>query len=247
MRWKLEHILKKTGGGILLEDEAVLALNKPSGMLVLPDRYNHHLLNLYDLLKEVFGSMYVVHRIDRETSGIILFAKTAEAHAELNSAFEHHQVDKKYYAIVCGNPSSAEGTIDVPIAEQTSGDRKMKIDKKHGKDACTVYTVLERFKGYALLEAKPRTGRTHQIRIHLSSIGLPILADPLYGDGKGFFLSAIKQNYHGKEDEQPLLDRTALHAYSLQCDHPGTKEKILLQADLPKDMLAVLKVLRKYQ
>jgi len=247
VRWKLEHILKKSGGGILLEDAAVLAINKPAGLLVLPDRYDHNLLNFYDLLKETFGTIFVVHRIDRETSGVVLFAKTAEAHAQLNTAFEHRQVEKKYRAIVAGTSHTDSDSINLSILENEHGIRKMKIDMKRGKEARTDYTVLERFNGYALVEARPHTGRTHQIRVHLSAIGLPILADPLYSDGRGFFLSTIKRNYQGKEEEQPLLGRTALHAFSLSFSHPVTSGNILVQAPLPKDMEAVLKALRKYQ
>jgi pseudouridine synthase, RluA family len=247
VRWKLEHILKKGSGGILLEDDAVLAINKPAGLLVLPDRYDHTLLNLYDLLKETFGTIFVVHRIDRETSGVVLFAKTAEAHAQLNTAFEQRQVEKKYRAIVAGTSHTDSGSINLPIIENEHGVRKMKIDTKKGKEARTDYTVMERFDGYALVEARPHTGRTHQIRVHLSAIGLPILADPLYGDGRGFFLSTIKRNYQGKEEEQPLLGRTALHAFSLSFSHPVTSGNILVEAPLPKDMEAVLKALRKHQ
>lgn len=247
MRWKLEHILKKGSGGILLEDDAVLAINKPAGLLVLPDRYDHSLLNLYDLLKETFGTIFVVHRIDRETSGVVLFAKTAEAHAQLNTAFEQRQVEKKYRAIVAGTSHTDSGCIDLPIIENEHGVRKMKIDTKKGKETRTDYSVMERFGGYALIEARPHTGRTHQIRVHLSAVGLPILADPLYGDGRGFFLSTIKRNYQGKEEEQPLLGRTALHAFSLSFIHPVTSGNVLVEAPLPKDMEAVLKALRKYQ
>jgi len=247
MRWKLEHILKKGSGGILLEDDAVLAINKPSGLLVLPDRYDHNLLNLYDLLKETFGSIFVVHRIDRETSGVVLFSKTAEAHAQLNTAFEQRQVEKKYRAIVTGTSHTDNGSIDLPIIENEHGVRKMKVDMKKGKEARTDYAMMERFDGYALVEARPHTGRTHQIRVHLSAIGLPILGDPLYGDGRGFFLSTIKRNYQGKEVEQPLLGRTALHAFSLSFSHPVTNGKILVESPLPKDMEAVLKALRKHQ
>ena len=247
MHWKLENILKKQGGGILLEDETVLVLNKPSGFLVLPDRFDRNLMNLYELLKETFGSIFVVHRIDRETSGVILFAKTAEAHALLNSAFEQRQVEKKYQAIVIGSPTVPCGTIDLPIAENEHGVRKMKIDKNHGKEAITDYEVIEIFRGYALVEAKPRTGRTHQIRVHLSSIGLPILADSLYSASGRFFLSNIKRNYKSNGEEKPLLGRTGLHAFSLRFQHPATDESTLIEAPMPHDMTTVLKALRKYE
>jgi 23S rRNA pseudouridine1911/1915/1917 synthase len=247
MRWKLEHILKKTGGSILLEDDALLAVNKPSGFLVLPDRYDRELLNLYELLKETVGDIFVVHRIDRETSGVVLFARTPEVHAQINTAFEQRQVEKVYRAIVVGTPHHDTGHMDLPIAENDHGVRKMRVDTRNGKEAYTEYKVIERFDGYALVEAYPRTGRTHQIRIHLSAAGLPILADPLYHDGRGFYLSGIKRNYRGRETEQPLLTRTALHACSLSVLHPVRKEMVLIEAPLHKDMETVLKILRKYR
>jgi 23S rRNA pseudouridine1911/1915/1917 synthase len=247
MRWKLENILKKNGGGILLEDDNFIVLNKPAGLLVLPDRFDRKLINLYELLKETFGAIFVVHRIDRETSGVVLFAKTAEMHALINTAFEQQQVKKLYRAIVVGSPVSNSGRIDLPIAENEHGVRKMKINKKNGKEAITDYKVIEKFSDYALVEAKPYTGRTHQIRVHLSAIGLPILADPLYSNSGWFFLSSIKRNYKSNGEEKPLLARTALHAYSLSFNNPATGEKILIEAPLHKDMETVLKVLKKYK
>jgi len=247
MRWKLEHILKKTGGSILMEDASLIALNKPSGMLVLPDRYDRELLNLYELLKETLGEIFIVHRIDRETSGVVLFARTAEAHAQINTSFERREVDKVYRAIVVGIPQNDTWHIDLPIAENEHRIRKMKIDTRNGKEAYTDFRVIERFDGYAFVEAHPHTGRTHQIRIHLSASGLPILADPLYHDGRGFYLSSIKRNYRGKEREQPLLARTALHACSLSLIHPVQNEKIVIEAPLQRDMDATLKILRKYR
>ena len=187
-----------------------------------------------------------MHRIDRETSGVVLFAKTAEMHALLNTAFEQRQVEKIYRAIVVGSPNADSGRIDLPIAENEHGMRKMKIDKKNGKEAITDYKVIEKFNGYALIEAKPHTGRTHQIRVHLSAIGLPILADPLYSNSGWFFLSSIKRNYKSNGEEKPLLARTALHAFSLSFINPVTGEKMLIEAPMPKDMEAVLKVLKKY-
>jgi 23S rRNA pseudouridine1911/1915/1917 synthase len=247
MRWQLEHILKKEGGGILLEDDSLIVLNKPSGLLVLPDRYEHAKRNLLTLLKDSIGSTFVVHRIDRETSGVILFAKTAEAHAALNAAFEQRHVEKRYQALVIGTPESESGIITLPLSENEHGVSKMRIDKRKGKDSTTEYTVLERFQGYALLELKPYTGRRHQIRVHLSAIGLPILADSLYGNEKGFYLSKIKRGYRNQEEEHPLIERTALHAASLRVQHPVSDQELFMQAPLPKDMVSVIKALRKYQ
>lgn len=245
MRWKLEHILKKKGAGILFEDDVIIAIDKPTGLLVLPDRFDEERLNLYSLLKEIYGSIFVVHRIDKDTSGVIVFAKTADAHKRLSMAFESRDVKKNYRAIVQGVPEKDNGSIDLPINETSNG--RMAIARTKGKKSLTEYTVIERFQRYALLDIQPQSGRTHQIRVHLCAIQLPILGDPLYGDGRGFYLSSIKKDYRLKKDEeQPLLKRTALHAYSLVCAHPITRETIKLLAPLPKDMVAVLKSLRKY-
>ncbi len=244
MRWKLEHILKKKGGGILCDDEAIVCINKPSGFLAIPDRYDAGLPNLYSLLKDVFGSIFIVHRIDKDTSGVIVFAKTAEAHAILSRAFEGREVLKEYRAIVLGNPISENGIIDLPITESQSGTMNI---ADGGKESQTEYSVLERFQGYALLALRPRTGRTHQIRVHLKAMQIPILGDPLYGNGDGFYLSSVKSNYRLKtSEEKPLLKRTALHACSLDFLHPATQIRVRFQVPLPKDMEAVLKSLRKY-
>ncbi len=245
MRWKLEHILQKRGGGILFDDEAILCLNKPGGMLVLPDRFDTAQPNLYSLLKEVFGSIFVVHRLDKDTSGVLLFAKTAQAHASLNGAFERHEVQKEYRAIVQGNPKADSDIINLPIIEHSTGT--MGIATSGGKISKTEYTVLERFQEYALVALRPQTGRTHQLRVHLSAIQLPILGDAMYGSGGGFYLSSIKNKYRVKgREEQPLLKRTALHASSLAFMHPSTKERMEFSAPMPKDMEAVIKSLRKY-
>lgn len=245
MRWKLEHILKRKGAGILFEDDVIIAINKPAGLLVLPDRFDIERLNLYSLLKEIFGSIFVVHRIDKDTSGVIVFAKTADAHTLLSMAFESRDVKKYYRAIVQGFPEKDNDIIDLPITETSDG--KMSIARTKGKESLTEYAVIERFQEYALLDIQPQSGRTHQIRVHLCAIQLPILGDPLYGDGRGFYLSSIKKDYRLKEnEEQPLIKRTALHAYSLSFAHPITRQTIKLHAPLPKDMEAVLKSLRKY-
>ena len=247
MRWKLENILKKNGGGILMEDDTMIVLNKPAGLLVLPDRFNRKLVNLYELLKETFGKIFIVHRIDRETSGLVLFAKTAEMHALLNTLFEQRKVEKTYRAIVVGSPRDDHGRIELPLAESTHGVKKMMIDKKNGKEAITDYRVIERFHEYTLMQVVLHTGRTHQIRIHLSAIGLPLLSDSLYGSGDLFFLSNIKRNYKSDGNEKPLLARTALHAFSLSFIQPLTAQNLFLEAPLAKDMETVLKVLKKYE
>jgi 23S rRNA pseudouridine955/2504/2580 synthase/23S rRNA pseudouridine1911/1915/1917 synthase len=123
----------------------------------------------------------------------------------------------------------------------------MKVDIKRGKPSRTIYSVVERFDGYALVEVKPATGRMHQIRIHLASVELPIVCDRIYGDGKPFFLSQVKPRYFSEGDERPLLSRTALHAESISFTHPLTKERVSFRAQMPKDMRSVLNYLRKFR
>lgn len=244
---KLDRVLAKFHCDIASEDDALIAIVKSSGLLVIPDRYNHAAPCVSDFLKEEFGEIFVVHRLDRETSGIVLFAKTAEAHQLLNNEFETRAVTKRYLAIVRGEPAEDAGTIDLPIGEHRHQAGRMTVDDREGKDSVTEFTVLERFIGHALVEARPKTGRTHQIRVHLREIGLPIVGDPLYSDGEPFLLSSIKRGYRVKgEEELPLLARTALHAAGLEIVHPITQARMSLSSDVPRDMQAVLKSLRKY-
>lgn len=245
MKRKLDWRLRSLGCKIVFEDDAVLVLDKPPNLLVLPDRFNKALPNLYTTLSEKLGSIFVVHRIDKETSGVIVFAKTADAHARLNEQFETRTVEKVYQALVRGELHPAVGVIDLPLSETERG--VMKVDKKRGKESLTDYRVVEQFKGFALVELKPQTGRQHQLRVHLQALGAPIVGDPLYGDGKGFYLSAIKPGYRSEGEEKPLLNRTALHAASLSIDHPVTGSRVTWSAPLPKDMSSVLKYLRKFR
>jgi 23S rRNA pseudouridine1911/1915/1917 synthase len=247
MKRKLDYVLKAHNGSVIFEDDKIIVLEKPPQLLVLPDRYNHALPNLYDMLKEEFGGIFVVHRIDKETSGVIVFAKDAETHAALNSQFEHRDVHKSYSAIVVGRPTEAEGVIDAPISESQTHPGVMKVNRKHGKPSVTNYGVEELFDGYALVKARPESGRQHQIRVHLASVGLPVMCDKVYGDGKPFFLSHVKSNYYSEGDERPLLSRTALHAESISFTHPATTEDVVFKADLPKDMRSVLNYLRKFK
>ncbi len=245
MKRKLDLILKSKNGSVVFEDGSIIVIDKPSHLLVLPDRYDQSLANLYHMLKEEFGDIFIVHRIDKETSGVIVFAKNAEAHAALNEQFEERQVDKRYLAIVTGAPTEAEGKIDAPLAQSMTHPGVMKVNKKHGKPSVTGYRVVEAFDGYALLEAEPESGRMHQIRVHLASVGLPVMCDRVYGDGQPFFLSHIKKRYFSDGEEKPLLSRTALHAESISFRHPATRERVAFNCGLPKDMRSVLNHLRK--
>lgn len=247
MKRRLDLILRAHNGSIIYEDERIIVIEKPPQFLVLPDRYNQSLPNLYTALKDEFGGIFVVHRIDKETSGVIVFAKDADAHAQLNSQFEHRDIHKNYVAIVVGKPMEADGVIDAPISESPSHPSVMKVNSKHGKPSVTKFSVEELFDGYAFVRAMPESGRLHQIRVHLASIGLPILCDRIYGDGAPFFLSDVKPNYYSEGDEKPLLSRSALHAASITFVHPGTNSEMNFEAELPKDMRSVLNYLRKFR
>jgi 23S rRNA pseudouridine955/2504/2580 synthase/23S rRNA pseudouridine1911/1915/1917 synthase len=245
MRHISDWLRRKLKVELVHEDPSILVLNKPAGMLVVPDRFRPDLPNLFSFLKEQLGSIYVVHRIDKETSGLVVFAKTPDAHAHLNRQFEGRHVEKKYLALVKGVSSVSSGTISHPLSEGWDG-RRMKIDEKKGKEAVTDFSILESFQGYAFVEVRPKTGRMHQIRVHLRSLGLPIVGDDLYRDGKGLFLSEFKKKYKSDGVEKPLIDRLALHASELKLAHPLTDDRLQFEAPLPKDLTIALQALRKY-
>jgi 23S rRNA pseudouridine1911/1915/1917 synthase len=232
----------------IYEDTALVIAEKPAFMLSIPDRFSPEKENLLDLLREGREEVYTVHRLDRETSGIILFAKTREAHRDLSIQFEKREVSKKYLALVDGAVMDEEGRIEQPIGESQSHPGKMEITKR-GKPSLTLYKVLERFKGYTLVEADIQTGRTHQIRVHFAAIGHPLTVDSLYGQREAFFLSEIKGKKFqlGKfQEERPLMTRTTLHAWRLQFRHPESGEMMDIQSELPKDFAALLNQLRKW-
>jgi 23S rRNA pseudouridine1911/1915/1917 synthase len=229
---------------ILFENEFFIALNKPAGLLSVPDR-TQSTPSLKDLLIEKYGNIFTVHRLDRETSGVILFAKTAEAHQYFSVIFQEREVKKMYYGIVWGAPASPKGIVELPMLEHPGKNGTMVVHRK-GKSASTGYEVIENFGKYSLLRFDLYTGRTHQIRVHMKETGHPILCDPLYGDGKPFFVSSLKRNYkHAEfEEEKPILSRLALHAAKLAFkDQLG--KTFILEAEMPKDLRALLSQMRK--
>jgi RluA family pseudouridine synthase len=247
MERQTAYRLRTQRAGVLHEDGALLVISKPAGLLVIPDRYDRSIPNLHDLLTADGESVWVVHRLDRDTSGVIAFARTAEAHADLNAQFEGRDVRKRYLALCRGSHEAESGTIDLPLAPHSRIDGRMVVDRHRGKESVTDFKINERFAGYALVEAAPKTGRTHQIRVHLAEAGLPIVADPFYGDREAFRLSAIKKGYReGAEPEKPLLARTALHAASIEFRHPSSGATVSFEAELPKDLRSALQALRKY-
>lgn len=215
-------------------------------MLSIPDRHDEALPSLQKNLRENYGTIFTVHRLDRDTSGIILFAKNETMHKYLSQLFEQHQVQKLYTGMVMGQPAAATGTIEAPIAEHPVHKGSMVVHRK-GKAAITDYTVIEKLGAFSLVQFQIHTGRTHQIRVHAKHIGHPIACDPTYGDGKPVLLSAIKKKFKlGKNEweEKPLLNRLALHASQLQLTLPNG-EALALEAPLHKDMRALLQQLKK--
>ena len=232
----------------IFEDDDLIIVNKPAGLLVIPDRYNAMLPSLNKLLEEKTGQrIWVVHRLDKDTSGVICFAKNESTHRHLSILFQEHDVMKFYAGLVHGIVTPEDGRIESPIAEHPAANGRMIVARK-GKMAITDYKVAEQWPLYALMQFQIHTGRTHQIRVHMQSIGHSLVCDELYGDGKPFMLSSIKRKFNlsGKdEQEKPLLSRLALHAYRLSfVKEDGTV--INAEAPLPRDISACVKQLNKW-
>jgi 23S rRNA pseudouridine955/2504/2580 synthase/23S rRNA pseudouridine1911/1915/1917 synthase len=199
-------------------------------------------------LRAKYGNIFTVHRLDRDTSGAIIFAKNETTHKYLSKIFEERSVGKIYQGIVLGTPPEQQGSIDLPIMEHPTKPGLMVINRR-GKTSFTDYQLLETIGPYSLLQFRIHTGRTHQIRIHMHSIGHPIACDDLYGDGKPIFLSGIKRNFKlskAEEAERPLLARVALHSQLLSFTG-SNGETHTIEAPLPKDLRALLQQLRKWK
>ncbi|WP_018611101.1 RluA family pseudouridine synthase [Segetibacter koreensis] len=230
---------------IIFENEYFIAINKPAGLLSIPDRFGKD-PSLKSLLQEQLGKIYTVHRLDKDTSGLIIFAKDEITHKDLSQKFEGRDVEKYYLGIVNGTMMNREGTIDVPIME-APGKSTLMITNKKGKPSVTDYKVLEEFGLYSWVEFQIHTGRTHQIRVHAKYLGNSIVCDELYGDGQPILLSSIKRKFKlskNELEERPILSRLALHSYQLKfTDAGGNKHE--LEAPLSKDLRALLTQLRK--
>lgn len=239
---------------IIFEDDHLVVVNKPAGMVVHPARGHwsgtlasalaHHC----EQLSSVGGPTRpgIVHRLDRDTTGVIVVAKTDAIHGKLAEQFAERTTEKEYLVLVNGTPGLDSDFIDRPIAPHRVHREKMAIAHEGhptARQARTFYEVEERLGRYTILRAKPVTGRTHQIRVHLKSIGCPVLCDKLYGGRAELLLSEISTKPAGEED-RVLLARQALHARKLSITHPLSDERITFEAPLPEDMAEVLQVLR---
>ncbi|MDI6770159.1 MAG: RluA family pseudouridine synthase [Anaerolineales bacterium] len=217
---------------ILYSDDSLLVVDKPAGLSTLPEGWERDAPCLAGLIEAEFGRLWVVHRLDKVTSGVIVFARSAAAHRALNLQFDRREVHKVYHAIVEGLPGWDEKTARQPLRVNVGHSHRTAVDFERGKPSVTRFRVLQRFaapapdRGYALLEAIPETGRTHQIRAHLAALGFPILADTLY--------SAPPVG----RDAIPPLQRAALHAYSLEFEFNGTP--FSFTAPYPEDFTRTL-------
>lgn len=233
---------------IIYEDDIIIVINKASQVLTIPDRHKPELVNLYNLLQAEYGDIFIVHRLDKDTSGVLVFAKTAAAHKHLNDQFVERRTIKKYLALVKGTPFQEEGRIEAALVSHPSKSGLMMVANK-GKASTTDYKIIEKFKHYSLLECSILTGRTHQIRVHLKHIGHSLVVDANYGGAEALYLSDFKKrkfNLGKFEEEQALLARVPLHAFQLTIEHPTKGEMMTFDAEMPKDMRAALNQLRKW-
>ena len=236
-----------------------MALDKPAGLLTSPDRYDPNRPNLMKLLhagitaakpwaaERRLDYLMNAHRLDFETSGVILLAKDKPTLVSLANLFGSEKPLKRYLALVHRPPPEDRFTVDARLAPHPVKLGLMRVEPKRGKRARTEFTVLERFRDYALVACEPLTGRTHQLRVHLRHAGFPIVGDALYG-GKPLLLSRLKPGYRLKESktERPLMSRVALHAERLSLTHPVTSEPLNISAPWPKDITVAVKYLRRF-
>jgi len=213
---------------IVYQDSQILIINKQAGLSVLPEGWEKDAPYLVKILEEQIEKVWVVHRIDKVTSGIIIFALTAEAHRSLNIQFEKHQVEKTYHAILTGAPKWDEKITKFPLRVNVGHKHRTMVDDKNGVRSETRFKILKRYQASALVEAMPMTGKTHQIRVHAYALGHPLLGDILYS-----------------APETDIIPRPALHAYSLMFTHPNTIESLTFQAEYPDDFQTAVKMLRE--
>lgn len=210
----------------LYSDEHIIVVNKPAGIPVLPDGWDKDAPYLVKMLKEEFGKLWIVHRLDKSTSGVMVFARDAETHRVLNIQFENHEAQKIYHAIVEGNPKWDEKITKFPLRANVGHKHRTMVDDKNGKPSETRFRVIKRYQDAVLIEAQPMTGRTHQVRVHAYALGYPLLGDTLYGASK-----------------TDLIARPALHAHSLTLELNG--ERVTFTAPYPDDFRATLERLKR--
>lgn len=228
---------------IIHEDDRIIVVNKPSGVASLSDREDE--VNMFRLAKKYDESLKPCHRLDKQTTGVMLFAKGAEMYREISILFTNREITKHYIALVHGVHTYEDLEIDLPIATTSKG--RARIDTSEGKESITIVSTAELFKDFSLMDCHPLTGRMHQIRIHLSAHGMPLVGDTEYG-GKDIFLSDLKRNFKAnrKLDEPPINEGFFLHARGISFVVPGDEQESMFIAELPKKFETALKLLRRY-
>lgn len=239
---------------ILFEDEHMVAINKPPSMVVHPAKGNWKgtltsaLAFHFSQLSSVGGDTRpgIVHRLDRDTSGVILVAKTDAAHTALASQFEKRTVAKEYFAIVTPAPDRDRDIIDKPIGAHPYQREKKAIREDHStsRPAQSFYEVIERYKGFATVRVRPKTGRTHQIRVHMAHLGCPVLCDKLYSGRASIKRSQLDPRC---TDDGIVLDRQALHALKIEFDHPASGDRMTISAELPQDLRRTIELIEQHR
>jgi 23S rRNA pseudouridine1911/1915/1917 synthase len=230
---------------VIYENDDFVAINKPSGLLTIPDREQTE-KSLKEYLRDKYGDIFTVHRLDKDTSGLVLFAKNEATHKYLSKLFEDRKVEKYYVGIVLGRPANDKGEIEAPIGENPAHKGMMNVHR-NGKPSHTSYEVMEGNKHFSMVSFQLHTGRTHQIRVHSKEIGHPLAVDELYGDGKPVLLSSIKKKFRlskHDDEERPMISRLALHSYKLIFETIDG-EKLELIAEAPKEFRALMQQLKK--
>jgi 23S rRNA pseudouridine1911/1915/1917 synthase len=251
---------------ILLEDDFLVAFDKPGGLAVASDRRGGSTATLMGMVRERFGRLAAnVHRLDAQASGVVLCAKTKAALDSLSGQFQSKSVRATYGALVAlpeadwlanaaspardaGGALPPEFSVDLPLGEDAGEPGRMRVVKgRGGRPSATLFRVVEPFGRFAWLECLPQTARRHQVRVHLAAAGAPVLNDALYGDPASvLLLSGLKRGYKGSGIERPLISRLALHAVSLEFLHPVRREPVRVAAPLPRDFEVALKYLRRF-
>lgn len=233
---------------ILFQDDFLLIVDKPAGVLSVPGRDGGR--GLTEIVAEQYKiehKLFLVHRLDRDTSGVMLLARSPDAQREMSRQFAQREVEKEYLALVRGQPDEESGLVVAPIGEHPRISGKMVAGGKHPRNAKTRWNLVEKLGAVSLVRCRPQTGRQHQIRVHMQLMELPLLVDPLYSETEAFYLSQVKPNYKAstRKEERPLIARLSLHAAALAFDHPQTGSRMRIEAELPKDFRSTLNQLRK--
>jgi len=212
---------------VIFEDEQILVVNKPAGLSVLPEGWDKDALNLLKILTIAHGKLWTIHRLDKTTSGVMIFARNASTHRSMNTQFEHHEVLKIYHAILVGIPNWVEMKTAQPLRLNSGHFHRTVVDLATGKKSETNFKVLITIDAHSLVEVNPKSGRTHQIRAHAAALGFPILGDKIYGSPK-----------------TDIIQRPALHAKRITFSHPGTGQPEEFSAPYPDDFEAALRKLQ---